>query len=230
MPEMKPLLLFDIDSTLLRADDATRQAINRTFAELFGLKDPRQNVPFSGRTDLGIFKDVAVALLGRPFRPGELRRVTERYLENLPAELDKRVFRLMPGVRELLPILASRKQVVLGLETGNLEPAAYMKLQRGGIDGYFSFGGFGSDSEERAEFIRTAITRARNIDHDFIPDENIYVIGDSPHDIAAGRSAGVKTIAVATGSAGRETLMAQSPTHFLPDLRDTTVFLRCIGL
>ena len=125
---------------------------------------------------------------------------------------------------------SSRKQVVLGLETGNLEPAAYMKLQRGGIDGYFSFGGFGSDSEERAEFIRTAITRARNIDHDFIPDENIYVIGDSPHDIAAGRSAGVKTIAVATGSAGRETLMAQSPTHFLPDLRDTTVFLRCIGL
>ncbi|HTY82481.1 MAG TPA: HAD hydrolase-like protein [Dehalococcoidales bacterium] len=226
----KTLLLFDIDSTLLRADDATRQAINRTFAELYGLKDPRQNVPFSGRTDLGIFKDVAVALLGRPFLPGELQRVTGRYLENLPAELDRRVFRLMPGVGELLPLLDSRKDVVLGLETGNLEPAAYMKLQRGGIERYFSLGGFGSDSEERSEFIKMAITRARNLDHVLIPDENIWVIGDSPHDIAAGNAAGVKTIAVATGSARRNTLMAQSPTLFLSDLSNTAAFLKHIGL
>jgi phosphoglycolate phosphatase len=230
MPETKTLLLFDIDSTLLHADDASRQAINRTFAELFNLKDLHQDVPFSGRTDLGIFKDIAVALLGRPLHPGELRRVCERYLENLPAELERRAFHLMPGVGELLPNLASLENVILGLETGNLEPAAYMKLRRGVIESYFSLGGFGSDSEDRAEFIRKGIERARNLDHVFIPDENIYVIGDSPYDIAAGRAAGVKTIAVATGSADREKLMAQSPAYFFPDLSDNQVFLRCVGL
>jgi phosphoglycolate phosphatase len=230
MPEKKTLLLFDIDSTLLRADDATRQAINRTFAELYGLKDPKQNVPFSGRTDPGIFKDIAVALLDRPFRPFELEHVCERYLEILPAELDRRAFRLMPGISELLPLLASRKDVILGLETGNLEPAAYMKLRRGGIDGYFSLGGFGSDSEDRAEFIRKGIERARNLDHVFIPDENIYVIGDSPYDIAAGNGVGVKTVAVATGSAGHDKLMAQSPAYLFPDLSDIPAFLKCVGL
>lgn len=226
---MKTLLLFDIDSTLLRADDATRQAINQTFSEMYHLNNPQQNVPFSGRTDLGIFKDVALALLGRPFQAGELERVAARYLELLPAELDRRNFHLMPGVGELLPVLAAEQDIILGLETGNLEPAAHMKLKRGGLDGYFSLGGFGSDSEERAELIRAGISRARNLNHGVILDKNIWVIGDSPHDISSGRKAGVNTIAVGTGSAGKDSLMAESPSCYLPDLSDIQAFMRCIG-
>ncbi len=228
--EMKTLILFDIDGTLLKADDATRQAINKAFGELFGLKDPRQNVPFAGRTDLGIFKDVAVVLLGRPFKDGELEQVTEKYLEFLPGELMRCPFRLMPGVSHLIPLLAARKDIVLGLETGNLEKAAYMKLKRGGLDGYFSQGGFGSDSEERPELVRLGIARARNLNHDIIPEEKIFVIGDSPHDISAGRKLGVNTIAVGTGSAARDKLMAESPSCYLPDLSDIQTFLRYIGL
>ena len=186
---MKTLLLFDIDSTLLRADDATRQAINKTFGEIFGLKNPRQNMLFSGRTDLGIFKDVSIQLLGRPLRGEELKRVSARYLELLPDELDRCPFRLMPGVAQLLPLLAAREEIMLGLETGNLEPAAYLKLKRGGLDSYFPLGGFGSDSEDRTELIRTGIARARNFNHGSILDENIYIIGDSPHDISAGKNA-----------------------------------------
>jgi phosphoglycolate phosphatase len=226
---MKTLLLFDIDSTLLRADDATRRAINKTFGEMFNLHNPHQNVPFSGRTDLGIFKDVALALLGRPFQDGELERAVARYLELLPAELDRRTFHLMPGVEQLLPLLAAEQDIILGLETGNLELAAYMKLRRGGLDGYFSFGGFGSDSEERAELIRAGITRARNLNHGTILDKNIWVIGDSPHDISAGKIVGVNTIAVGTGSAGKEKLIAESPSCYFPDLSDIPAFMACIG-
>jgi phosphoglycolate phosphatase len=226
---MQTLLLFDIDGTLLQVDDATRQAINKTFGEIFKLKNPQQNVHFAGRTDLGIFKDIAVALLGRPFKDGELEQVADRYLELLPGELDRRLFRIMPGVTQLLPLLAARKDIILGLETGNLEKAAYMKLKRGGFDRYFALGGFGSDSEERAEFVRLAITRARNLNHSTIADERIFLIGDSPFDIIAGRKAGIKTIAICTGHADKNTLLAESPTCLFADLSDIPTFIQCIG-
>jgi phosphoglycolate phosphatase len=221
---IKILLLFDIDGTLLQVDDATRQAINKTFAEIFNLNDPRQNVAFQGRTDLAIFRDVALALLGRPITDREMRQVVARYLELLPGELERCPFRVMPGITELLFVLAARKDIILGLE-----PAAYLKLERAGIDSHFPVGGFGSDSEDRTELIRVAIARARSLDHHTIPDRNIFVIGDSPHDIAAGRKAGVNTIAVGTGSIPADKLLAESPMCLLPDLSDVTFFLSCVG-
>jgi phosphoglycolate phosphatase-like HAD superfamily hydrolase len=227
----KTLLLFDIDGTLLKADDATRRAINTTFSEIFGIENPEQNVPFIGRTDLGIFKDVALKLLGRPLRSGELRQVADRYVTLLPAELELcESFHLMPGVELLLSYLSARTDVILGLETGNIEPAAYLKLKRGGIDRFFSFGGFGSDSEERTELIRIGIERARALNHDNIPEENIFVIGDSPHDISAGKNSGVNTIAVGTGRADKTKLLAECPSCMLPDLSDIPLFMRNIGL
>ena len=226
----KTLLLFDIDGTLLKADDATRRAINTTFSEIFGIENPEQNVPFIGRTDLGIFKDVALKLLGRPLRSGELRQVADRYVTLLPAELELcESFHLMPGVELLLSYLSARTDVILGLETGNIEPAAYLKLKRGGIDRFFSLGGFGSDSGERTELIRIGIERARALNHDNIPDESIYIIGDSPHDIFAGKNLGVNTIAVGTGLVAKEKLLAASPSHFLKDLSDMPAFMQCIG-
>jgi phosphoglycolate phosphatase-like HAD superfamily hydrolase len=224
----KTLLLFDIDGTLLQVDDATRQAINKAFSEIFRLENPQQNVPFAGRTDLGIFKDIAQYLLKRPFQDGELKQVTDRYISLLPGELVKCPFRLMPGVTQLLPMLAAKEDIILGLETGNLEKSAYMKLRRGGLDQYFTFGGFGSDSEERSEFIRIAISRARKLNHGSILNENIFLIGDSPYDIKAGKKAGIKTIGVCTGHVERSVLQAESPTCVLTDLSDIPAFIKFI--
>jgi phosphoglycolate phosphatase len=227
---LKKLLLFDIDGTLLRADDASRQAMNKTFCELFGIKNPEQNVPFIGRTDLGIFKDVALQLLGRPFRNGELQQMTDRYVLLLPVELERcESFCLMPGVESLLSFLYQRSDVVMGLETGNIEPAAYLKLKRGNIDHYFKFGGFGSDSADRAELIQKGIDRAYALENSIIPIENIYVIGDAPYDISAGKKIGVNTIAVGTGIGDQTKLIAEKPDYYLKNLVDIPAFLQCIG-
>jgi phosphoglycolate phosphatase-like HAD superfamily hydrolase len=156
--------------------------------------------------------------------------VADWYVTLLPAELELyEPFHLMPGVEPLLSYLSARTDVILGLETGNIEPAAYLKLKRGGIDRFFSLGGFGSDSEERTELIRIGIERARALNHDTIPEENIFVIGDSPHDISAGKNLGVNTIAVGTGLIAKEKLLATLPSHYLKDLGDIPAFLQCIG-
>lgn len=75
---------------------------------------------------------------------------------------------LLPGVLELLQRLQARKDVAVGLVTGNLEPIGWAKMEALGIKGLFSqplFGGFGTDHcsgdtvemwRDRADFIRIA--------------------------------------------------------------------------
>jgi phosphoglycolate phosphatase len=222
---LKTLLLFDIDGTLLRAENATRLALNETFQNLFNVKESLDDLSFFAWTDLGLFREAAIKLIGRPFDAGEYSAFTKGYAECLKGHLQSCKFYLMPGIVELLPQLAGRDDILLGLETGNIETAAYLKLKRGGIDTYFPFGGFGSDSADRTELILAGIQRARSLEHKLIRKENIIVIGDAPHDIAAGNKLGVKTIAVGTGLVDREKVLAEKPSVYFKDLSDIGAFL-----
>ena len=53
--------------------------------------------------------------------------------------------------------------ILLGLTTGNVEAAAHIKLGRAGLSRFFCFGGYGSDSAERAELARRRVERAVRI-------------------------------------------------------------------
>lgn len=228
---MKTLLLFDIDSTLLRADDATREAMSGAFWDIFGIKDATAGVSFSGRTDPEILQESSLSALGRLLQDEEFQRLIGRYESLLPGELERSdSFQLMPGVKRLLTWLSARQDVVLGIETGNLEAGARIKLERGGIERFFSVGGFGSDSTNRTEIVRFAIKRAQKLHHDIIPRENIYVIGDAPQDIIAGRNLRINTIAVCTGHTEADTLLAESPSCMLADLSDIQAFAEYVGL
>ena len=226
---MKKLLLFDIDGTLLRAEDATRQAINEAFQSLFHIQGSLQDMSFFSWTDLGLFREAAVKLIGRPFNDGEYAAFSKIYTERLQDHLHTCKFYLMPGVAELLPRLAARRDMVLGLETGNIEPAAYLKLKRGKIEHFFKFGGFGSDSADRAELIQKSIERACALERRAIPEKEIYVIGDATYDINAGKKVGVHTVAVGTGIGDQSKLLAEKPDYYLKDLADIPAFLQCLG-
>jgi phosphoglycolate phosphatase len=226
---LKKLLLFDIDGTLLRAEDATRQAINEAFQSLFNIKESLVDMSFFSWTDLGLFREAAIKLIGRPFNDGEYSAFSKIYTERLKDHLQTCKFYLMPGVAELLPRLAARRDLVLGLETGNIEPAARLKLVRGGISHYFKSGGFGSDSADRAELIQKGIERACALERYAIPEKDIYVIGDATYDISAGKKNGVNTIAVGTGIGDQDKLLAENPDYYFKNLADIPAFLRCLG-
>jgi phosphoglycolate phosphatase-like HAD superfamily hydrolase len=117
----------------------------------------------------------------------------EEYTRRVPADLSDR---LAPHVPEVLDELEQRADVRHSLVTGNLEPIARMKLRAAGIGHHFpkGQGGFGSDSEDRAEL--PDIARARAGNH---PASDTIIIGDTPRDIACARAAGVRVIAIATG-------------------------------
>jgi phosphoglycolate phosphatase-like HAD superfamily hydrolase len=118
--------------------------------------------------------------------------------------------------------------VLIGLQTGNLEPAAWAKLRQGGLSEYFSFGGFGSDSPERDVLVQIAIARGRSLTD--IDGNAVFVVGDAPGDILAGRHNRARTVAVGTGLTGLEALRPLQPDYLLPDLSDIDRFKALLSL
>jgi phosphoglycolate phosphatase len=56
--------------------------------------------------------------------------------------------------------------------------------------------------------------------------DRVWVIGDTPHDIACGKIIGARTLGVATSGSTLDQLQACAPTAAVPDLTDTAALMR----
>ena len=199
-------LLFDIDGTLISTGGASDRAWHRAFLEL---QDADVNVPdYTGK---GI-PDPAVGLacfrgaIGREPEPREmeaLMALREKYLveevETSPG------YRVMPGARETLQRLTDEGRLV-GLITGNTTQAAHTKLARADLNGFFTFGGYGSDANERVDVCRVALDRAAEAAGGEFDRAGSIATGDTPRDVDAGHGAGIRVVGVATGEYSVEQL------------------------
>ena len=105
-----PILLFDIDGTLVRTGGAGQTAMESGLREEFAVREVRDGVPYSGRTDRAIGRDLLVAH-GIDPSPANQVRLQEAYLSRLPAALKTHGGRICPGIVELLTDLHSRPRV-----------------------------------------------------------------------------------------------------------------------
>jgi phosphoglycolate phosphatase-like HAD superfamily hydrolase len=193
------IYLFDIDGTLISAHGAGRRAFERALAQEFGIAEGLRGIQLDGKTDPMIL-DEAFAAAGRGAATVEDRaRIFAAYLSHLPNELAQATYRVLPGVERALDYLESQGAVI-GLATGNVEGGARHKLERGGLWHRFAFGGYGSDAHGRAELVRIAVERGRQRATRSVAAEEVWVLGDTPRDIAAAHAAGVRAVGVATGS------------------------------
>ena len=223
------LLLFDIDQTLINSGGAGLRALDRACEKVLGLKNAMQGISPHGKTDPAIAREILRARLDRASRDGsDIPSILEAYVSFLKEEVQLSPgYCVLPGIVPLLEEMLHRQDVVLGLATGNIELGARIKLERGGLNRYFEFGGFGSDSEDRTELVRRAADKAADKIGTSIPPSNIFVIGDTPLDIDAGNRAGFKTIGVGTGSYSAEQLLAAGATAAVADISaGRTHFLR----
>jgi len=205
--------LFDIDGTLINTDGVGSRAFSGALEAVLGIRDGLREIRLHGQTDFLIL-EMALSKAGRtpqidPETSSELYRC---YVELLEKELEKYPagYVVLPGVRAILDALQSRPgEFAVGLATGNLELGAWAKLRPSGLDRYFGFGGFGSDSRERSELIRRAVERAE--ERAGRKASQVFVIGDTPQDILHARKAGAKVVAVATGGHSYEELEQHAP-------------------
>lgn len=223
---MNTLILFDIDGTLTSSAVGHIEAHAVAYQKVFGLFGSIYMIDYDGKTDRLITKEVLQKLnideeTIEEKMPEHLEAMEAYYLSIKPYISPK----LLPGVLELLEKLSRDENILIGNVTGNLSGIAKTKLEVAGIGEFFKFGGFGEESYERADLVRNAIQRARGLG--FVGDA-IYVIGDTPSDIAAGIAAGVKTIGVATGKYDKQTLNEAGATVVLSDLVDFEAFSRAL--
>jgi phosphoglycolate phosphatase len=217
------LLLFDIDGTLLLCRGRGLRAMHRAIQRLFGATPIEVQVLPHGKTDPILFEEVGAAYgLAAPALQERCDELHECYLTALAAELAQpAACAPVPGVAALLRALASRRDVVLGLVSGNLERAARLKLEAVGFDGYFAGGAFGSDGRRRADLVDLAKRRFESRAGRSFDADRIWVIGDTPDDVAGGRAHGTRTLAVATGSFARPALEETGADCVLDTLEET---------
>jgi phosphoglycolate phosphatase-like HAD superfamily hydrolase len=214
------IVLFDIDGTLLSTGGAGFTTLREVFRETFSVDDAVDGIEFHGRTDPHILDSIAERWLGRLLTADEYAGIAGEYTRRLPAQLDTAAaFRVLPGAAEIVQELFER-QATLGLATGNLEATAFAKLRRAGMDRFFAFGGFGSDSPDRAELTRIAVERARKRAG---TSEPVLVVGDTIHDVRCALAAGALCLGVATGNADEATLRAEGATWTVPGLDHPSV-------
>jgi phosphoglycolate phosphatase len=209
------LFLFDVDLTLVNTGGAGLRALDRACHKLLSIENAMEGIDPSGKTDPAIVREIFA-------RSGTIdvaiETVLESYLHFLSEEVQtSQKYHVLPGITAILDDISARPQTLLGLATGNIELGARVKLQRGGLNRYFSFGGFGSDSENRTELVRKAGEAAAKKSGTPIRAEDIFVIGDTPLDIDAGRTAGYKTVGVATGRYSAERLRECGATFVISD-------------
>jgi phosphoglycolate phosphatase len=193
------ILLFDIDGTLVSTGGAGAVAWKRAFEELYGIPADIGEFTDAGMTDPDVGARTFAAVMDREATPHELAQLIQRRLEHLPdAVAASEGYRVLPGVPERLRQL-SRDGHLLGIITGNGDGAAHIKLARGDLNRWFSFGAYASAGLDRAGIVRQAVQRGEAMLGRDVPNTEIYVIGDTPLDVQAAHAVGCTAIAVATG-------------------------------
>ena len=229
------VLLWDLDGTLVRGErygvfkDYTVPMLKR----VFGTSGSLGEMMVSGMTDLqiveealraeGITRDHIIA------RRDELLRC---YIEEMKRATGNgaHTIHAMPGGREVLQRVASHPRYLSALLTGNIQPAAYLKLELTGLSEFFQLpGAFGDESFDRRDLPAIAAQRINEYLAANLRPEQFIVIGDTPNDIACARHFGTRVVAVATGrihSAGD--LRAHDPDALLPNLLDSELVMKTL--
>ena len=221
------LLLWDIDGTLICSGRAGERALVRAMKKIHGIDTDLAWVDFRGRTDALIARNLYAHHKLDP-HPQSLHDFLEAYLAFLPEEMRTPSGKTLPGILDILEKVRLRPDLRQGLLTGNLSRGAQIKLEHYQVWHYFEFGAFADDSPIRNELGPHALRRAREKFNREFPPENVFIIGDTPHDIACGKIIGAKTIAVATGGFSLEDLRAHHPTALLADFQDVDAFFGVI--
>jgi phosphoglycolate phosphatase len=213
-------VVFDIDGTLLTTGGAGAVAWGKAFAELYGVPANIEDYTEAGMPDQEVGRTTFKAVIEREPKSGELAKVMACYLHYLPeAVAESKGYRVLGGVKQTLRHLA-RAGYLLGLTTGNIEAAAHIKLSRGDLNSYFSFGGYGSDSADRGELTKKAIERAGTVAGAPIDPHRVLVIGDTPRDVAAAHAAGAVAVAVASGHFSADDLLKSGADYVLKSLEE----------
>jgi phosphoglycolate phosphatase-like HAD superfamily hydrolase len=226
----KPLVLFDVDGTLLLTGGAGMRAMKAVACELFGATFRWDGIVVSGHLDPLIFAEAA-ALNGLDDIATHHERFRRRYLEQLVVELElgRAQIRIMPGIRESLSRLRETRAATLGLLTGNYSDAIPIKLSAIDLESaWFEVTAFGDEAADRRALAALAIAKYERRLGAPIDPRRVVVVGDTPRDVDCAHAHGCFAFAVATGRYDAAALTAAGADRVVDDLSDPTPLIETV--
>lgn len=219
---MKPILLFDIDGTLLHVKKNFLYEIIHQILTEFELSDiSLENRSFAGRTDKDIFSELIEEF---SHTRGLYESVSARYIKLMTENLSAEYVNLIEGVREAIDF-ARLHNIPVGLCTGNYREVAYAKVGAVGLHNEFSFGGFGCDHHDRNYLPGLASMEYKEKYNQPAESNRFIVIGDTPNDVRCARFFGAKAVAVTTGGFSTTQFRKHNPDLILDSLRSPKKWL-----
>jgi len=220
MADSPRIVLFDIDGTLVSTGGAGAVAWKQAFEDLHGVPADIGQYTDAGMTDPDVGAKTFAAVMHREPTARELAQLIQRRLEHLPEAIaQSEGYRVLPGVPERLRQL-SHDGHLLGLITGNGDGAAFVKLSRGDLMRWFSFGAYATAGVDRAGIVRRAVERGEAMLGCDVPNSDILVVGDTPLDIEAAHAADCTAVGVATGHYDAAALREAGADHVLETLEE----------
>ncbi|MEK6336049.1 MAG: HAD hydrolase-like protein [Acidobacteriota bacterium] len=229
------ILLWDLDGTLVHGK---RYGVFKDYTipmleAVFGTAGSLRGMIVSGMTDLQI---VEVALRDTGITRAHITARKDELLHSYMEEMRRatgngnQIIEAMPGAREVLQRIEEHPRYLSALLTGNIEPAAHLKVEITGLAEFFRLpGAYGNDSFDRCDLPALASQRINEYLGAQLKPEQFIVIGDTPNDIACARHFGARVLAVATGRIhSAEELRACEPDALLPDLLDVETVIETL--
>lgn len=166
-------------------------------------------------------------LIENGFQESPIDARLDRYMEDLPysyynvAWSDK--IETEEGAKGLLEELR-RREIKVGIATGEAERVSKMRLQKASLDEYFIFGAYGEANMEMAEIIKKA---AENAKEQFgNAAEWGILVSSLPGVIRAGKAAGIRTVGVVNGKTTVEKLKKAGANTIVKSLKDKSAIIK----
>ena len=192
--ELNPVLIWDIDGTLLTTNGRGFPCVVRAVEEVLGSSNQLENYSNThGTTDLDVIKNLSKKHSER-LTNQKLREILKLYEKYIETEFIRTPPIVLPNVVETLK-LVNKFKFETAIGTGNSIAGARIKLKTSNLLKFFKDSNFYCSSIEYPQRIDVFRNAKERIDGNKIG----IVIGDTPSDIQSAFSVGFKCIAVESG-------------------------------
>ena len=215
---MENFALFDANMTVVRDAKDISPYVAESIRNIYGMIVEVDLKKYPGLSS----KEVAIEVLREHgLKEDEIDERLDRYLEDLPysyynvAWSDKIL--VMDGAKQFLENL-KKKDVVIGIATGEPQRVSKMRLDKVGMSSYFTFGSYAEDGLLLTDILAAAMDKA-TAEHGLQPDQGFF-FSSLPRFVAAAKEVGLYSIGVATGGFGKDELKAAGADEAISSLKD----------
>lgn len=204
-------IIFDIDGTLTSTNKLILDSFNYITEKYLGrIYTFEEIASFFGPTEDKILQDMC----GENFEPAK-KDYYDYYDRN------HHIADLYPGMKDLLSYL-KKNNILLSIYTGKGRKAAVITLKKLSIHDYFDLIITGDDVNEHKPSGEGINKFIQKFD---IKQDEVLMIGDSPADVKASKSAGVKIASVLWDSYAREKVLQLKSDFIFHSVEELRIFL-----